>query len=220
MMDKRPLVCVTDVDSKIYPLGGNMRLKALKELGYKEIKKEWVTLADDWTIEKQKEFLIKDNVSFGAWDWDMLANEWDAEELESWGVDIWNESTDEINNDDNDEKYTRKIESPIYEPSDEMPNINEIYNNEKYLKLLSEIEKSNVPIEVKTFLKHSASRHIIFNYKKIADYYSGATIEVQQLMENSALVIIDFEKAVELGYVKLSDGVIEEYINTYDKTDG
>jgi len=96
MMDKRPLVCVTDSDGKIYPLGGNMRLKALKELGYKEIKKEWVTLADDWTIEKQKEFLIKDNVSFGAWDYDILANEWNAEQLEDWGLDIPLFETDEV----------------------------------------------------------------------------------------------------------------------------
>jgi len=87
-MEKRPLVCVTDNDGKIYPLGGNMRLKALKELGYKELKKEWVTMADDWSIEKRNEFTIKDNVSFGAWDFDMLANEWEAEQLEEWGLDL------------------------------------------------------------------------------------------------------------------------------------
>lgn len=88
MMEKRPLVCITDADGKLYPIGGNMRLKALKELGYKELKKEWVTLADDWSVEKQKEFLIKDNVGFGEWDWDTLANEWEADELENWGMDL------------------------------------------------------------------------------------------------------------------------------------
>jgi ParB-like chromosome segregation protein Spo0J len=88
MMAKRPIVCVTDVDGKIYPLGGNMRYKALKELNYKEIPKEWVQMADEWTEEQRREFVIKDNVGFGEWDWDQLANEWDVEELESWGLDV------------------------------------------------------------------------------------------------------------------------------------
>jgi len=88
MMEKRPIVCVTDVDGKIYPLGGNMRFKALKEIGYKDIPETWVTMADDWTEEKRREFVIKDNVGFGEWDWEQLANEWDNEELESWGLDV------------------------------------------------------------------------------------------------------------------------------------
>ena len=88
MMEKRPMVCVTDVDSKIFPLGGNMRLRAIQELGMKEIPDTWVTLADDWTEEKRKEFTIKDNASFGEWDWDDLANEWDADLLSDWGVDV------------------------------------------------------------------------------------------------------------------------------------
>lgn len=65
MMEKRPMVCVTDTDGKLYPLGGNMRLKAIKELGYKEIPDTWFVLADDWTDEQRKEFTIKDNVGFG-----------------------------------------------------------------------------------------------------------------------------------------------------------
>jgi len=88
MMEKRPIVCVTDVDGKIYPLGGNMRYKALKEIGYKDIPDSWVTMADDWTEEKRREFVIKDNVGFGEWDWEQLGNEWDAEELEAWGLDV------------------------------------------------------------------------------------------------------------------------------------
>jgi ParB-like chromosome segregation protein Spo0J len=88
MMEKRPIVCVTDVDGKLYPLGGNMRLKALKELKYKDIPDSWVTMADEWTEEQRREFLIKDNVGFGEWDWDMIANEWDAEQVEEWGLDV------------------------------------------------------------------------------------------------------------------------------------
>jgi ParB-like chromosome segregation protein Spo0J len=90
MMEKRPMVCVTDTDGKLYPLGGNMRLRALQELKYKEIPDNWVMLADEWSEEKRKEFVIKDNVGFGEWDWDTLANEWDVEELTEWGLDIPN----------------------------------------------------------------------------------------------------------------------------------
>jgi len=88
MMEKRPMVCVTDADGLIYPLGGNMRLKALIELKYKEIPDSWVVLADDWSEEQRKEFIIKDNVSFGEWDYDEFANNWDAGQLTEWGIDI------------------------------------------------------------------------------------------------------------------------------------
>ena len=88
MMEKRPIVCVTDVDGKLYPLGGNMRLKALNELKYKDIPDSWVILADDWTAEQRNEFVIKDNVGFGEFDWEQLANEWDSDLLSDWGLDV------------------------------------------------------------------------------------------------------------------------------------
>ena len=86
MLNKRPLVCFTDADGKYVVLGGNMRLKACNELKLTEIP---IILADEWTEEQKNEFLIKDNVGFGEWDWDDLANEWDAEKLEEWGLDVW-----------------------------------------------------------------------------------------------------------------------------------
>jgi site-specific DNA-methyltransferase (adenine-specific) len=85
MLNKRPLVVFTDVDNKYVVLGGNMRLKACKEIGLKEIP---IIVADEWTEEQKNEFLIKDNVGFGEWDWDQLANEWDAEKLDDWGLDL------------------------------------------------------------------------------------------------------------------------------------
>lgn len=88
MMSKRPMVCVTDTDGKLYPLGGNMRLKALKELGYADIPDTWVTLADDWTVEQRLEFTIKDNVGFGDWNFEELSNEWDSEQLGEWGLEV------------------------------------------------------------------------------------------------------------------------------------
>ena len=96
MLEKRPLVCFTDVDKKYVVLGGNMRLKASIEVGLKELP---IVLADDWTQEQRDEFLIKDNVGFGEWDWDQLANEWDSELLDNWGLDIPNFDSEPVGDD-------------------------------------------------------------------------------------------------------------------------
>jgi len=85
MLEKRPLVCFTDTDGKLVVLGGNMRLKAAKEIGLKELP---VVLADDWTEEQKAQFLIKDNVGFGEWNWDELQSDWDVQKLEEWGLDM------------------------------------------------------------------------------------------------------------------------------------
>jgi hypothetical protein len=84
MLQKRPLVCFTDTDGKLVVLGGNMRLKAAKECGLKELP---VIIADDWTEEQRAQFLIKDNVGFGEWNWDELQADWDVQMLEEWGLD-------------------------------------------------------------------------------------------------------------------------------------
>ena len=80
MANVRPIV----VNQEMVVLGGNMRLKAMQEAGWSEVPVEVV----DWSEEKQREFIIKDNVGFGEWDWDELANTWDAEELKDWGLDV------------------------------------------------------------------------------------------------------------------------------------
>lgn len=81
MLKLRPIV----VNSDMVVLGGNMRLKACKEAGLKEV---YILKADDLTEEQEKEFIVKDNVGFGEWDWDILANEWDVDLLEEWGLEI------------------------------------------------------------------------------------------------------------------------------------
>lgn len=81
MLEIRPIV----VNAEMIVLGGNMRLKAAKEAGLKEVP---IIKADNLTIEQQNEFIIKDNVSGGEWDFDILANEWNVEQLEDWGLDM------------------------------------------------------------------------------------------------------------------------------------
>lgn len=82
MLEIRPIV----VDADMIVLGGNMRLKAAQEAGLKKIP---IIIADELTEEQKKEFIIKDNVGFGEWDWELLANEWDNELLVDWGLDVW-----------------------------------------------------------------------------------------------------------------------------------
>jgi hypothetical protein len=84
MMELRPIVI--DEDSTI--LGGNMRYKALKELGFTEVPKEWIKKASELTEDEKKRFIISDNVPFGEWSWDLLESDFDLQDLEDWGVDI------------------------------------------------------------------------------------------------------------------------------------
>jgi len=86
MANARPIV----VNKDMVALGGNMRLKAMQEAGWSEVPVKVV----DWTEEKQREFIIKDNVGFGDWDWDELANTWNSVELEEWGMDSWQNMDD------------------------------------------------------------------------------------------------------------------------------
>jgi ParB-like chromosome segregation protein Spo0J len=81
MLELRPIV----VDENNIVLGGNMRLKACKEVGLKEV---FIVKAEDLTEQQKDEFIVKDNVGFGEWDWDILANEWDAEKLDEWGLEL------------------------------------------------------------------------------------------------------------------------------------
>jgi hypothetical protein len=112
-------------------------------------------------------------------------------------------------------KYTTKIQAPVYEPRGVKPHIFELVDKSKTHRLIREIDASNLSYEEKNFLIDAARRHSVFNYEKIADYYANASKEMQELMERSALVIIDFEKAIQLGYVKLCEDIKNQYLQEY-----
>ena len=110
MANVRPIV----VNTEMIVLGGNMRLRAMQEAGWKKAPVQIV----DWSIEKQNEFIIKDNVGFGEWDWDVLANEWNVSELTEWGLDIpnfninnidYSNKNEEINVDDFENEMIIKL---------------------------------------------------------------------------------------------------------------
>jgi ParB-like chromosome segregation protein Spo0J len=124
MLEIRPIV----VNDDMVVLGGNMRLKACKDAGLKEVP---VIKAGDLTKDQQREFIIKDNVGSGEWDWNLLSTEWDTEELDEWGLKAWDTSEVDLNDffeDDTTEKQnTNKI---ILEYSDEeYPEVLELFAN-------------------------------------------------------------------------------------------
>tara|TARA_R100000781_G_C4079350_1_gene127173 strand:- start:1780 stop:2511 length:732 start_codon:yes stop_codon:yes gene_type:complete len=206
MLKLRPIV----VDENMMVLGGNMRLKASKDAGLSEV---WIDIAEGLTSEQKDEFIVKDNVNFGEWEWDMLGNEWDSVQLAEWGLDVWQNEDDKKE----EELYTKNIEAPTYEPKNIKPKVNDLYDTNKVSKLIEKIQALKLHRTEEAFLIYAAYRHTIFDYSKIADFYAHSNKEVQELMEESALVIIDFDKAIENGYVKLSKEIEQSYLEDYGK---
>lgn len=112
-------------------------------------------------------------------------------------------------------QYTSKIVTPIYEPKNKNPHPLELYDATKTNRMISEIKSFSLPSDVEKFLIFAATRHTVFNYSKIADFYAHASKDVQNLMEKSALVIIDFDKAIQLGYIQLSKEISSLYLEEY-----
>lgn len=197
-------------------IGGNKRTQSAIDNGITDIEiikaekgKVYALQFDDIELDSEegRELALalnataKENINFdNAIIFEVLGEELSAD----WGVEAV--SFDEG-------QYSKKIDTPIYEAKNEKPEINKLYDKERYDELISEIERSEIGEEIKSFLKISALRHIVFNYENIADFYSHSNKETQELMENSALVIIDFNRAIELGYVKLSEEIIGQYEN-------
>tara|TARA_R110001592_G_scaffold350032_1_gene645763 strand:- start:202 stop:780 length:579 start_codon:yes stop_codon:yes gene_type:complete len=131
MLELRPIV----VDEKNVILGGNMRYKACQQIGLKEV---YIIKAKNLTKEQLQQFVIKDNVGFGEWDWDILANTWKPEELKEWGLDVWQPEEDISNNTDYtnnslDEKLNRFLDAKI-------KNITIPFENEEFDDIVDRLE--------------------------------------------------------------------------------
>lgn len=159
MMELRPIII--DDDNTI--LGGNMRLRALQKLGYTEIDDSWVKKASDFTDEEKKEFIIKDNVPFGGWDWDILANEWDKDLLLKWGVEIrdfhdinnFNPEEFEGLNDDliGDDFHHLNISFDTQNELDEFMKVNNIILDNNY-KRVGKVISIHYPLEERRDVKN------------------------------------------------------------------
>lgn len=172
------------------------------------------------TDAQKRAYVIADNrLALNAgWDDAMLANElsdlhaddfdmallgFDAEELSRLlGFETGGDGT---GSEAGESQYTNKIAAPIYEPKGERPPISDLSDKTRTNELCSEIEKADLPDEVRGFLLTAAQRHTVFNFRNIAEFYCHASADVQHLMERSGLIIIDMDKAIANGFVHLSE---------------
>ena len=202
MLRLRPIV----VDANRVVLGGNMRLRACRDAGLMTIP---VVIADELTEGQKQEFIVKDNVGFGEWDWDALANGWDEDLLGRWGLDVPTAAEEK-------EAYSSKIIAPEYEITGACPAVIDLLNDTKRNELVAAINaEPMLPADVRNFLLNAAQRHVVFDYQAIAEYYAHADPSVQRLMEASALVIIDFDAAIRGGFVRLSEEIHDAILNDY-----
>ncbi len=208
------------VDKDMVIVTGHGRLLAAKHLGLKKVP---VTIADDLTPEQTRAYRIADNkIAETDWEQDLLEQE--IREIEEGLLPLLGFEDEELekilketeNNWDgyegeNKDLYTKKIKIPLYEPKGEKPKISDLVFRDKCDELIDSIMLSTISDEEKDFLIIAAGRHNVFNYQKIAEYYCHASKEFQELAEKSALVIIDFDKAIENGFVVLTKEIAEAF---------
>ena len=204
------------IDSDNMILCGHGRVMAAKKLGLDKI--PTVNLSHLTPTQKKAYILADNKLALNAgWDEEMLKLELEELKLANFDLDLVGFDSLELEDifDEGEEasildgQYTTKVQTPQYEITGEKPDLKECFDDSKTNKLLSDIDASKVPEDIKNFLRLAAYRHTIFNYTNIAEYYAHASPEVQKLFEDSALVIIDFNDAVKNGYIKLKEEIAD-----------
>ena len=179
MLRIRPIV----VDENYIVLGGNMRLKALKELNIKET---YYLQESDLKENEKKEFIIKDNVGYGDWEWLTLTDNWDINKLDEWGVKVPTiKNTELLSN--------LKYEPIYYEPKIE-PNINleDCINLNKYNSKIDALNEYKLTKKQKEILKIFAYRFIKIDFESVANYYYfNANNEEKKALERLRMVLTD-----------------------------
>lgn len=194
-------------------IGGHQRLTVLVDFGYKEADVAVV----DLNKQDEKALNIALNKISGKWDEEKLAEVFAELKLDGYDATVSGFNSGEISNlisgvvteeAEVAEKYTQKVSIPHYEITGETPEVSELFDRSKALALLDDIESDrSISEEEREFLRLAAMRHVVFNYRNIAEYYAAASPEMQGLMEDSALVIIDVGNAIAGGYAKLEETV-------------
>lgn len=186
-------------------LAGHTRRRVLSASGQKRGPVLWVD-CDDETATR---ILLADNrtAELATWDSAALADLLgEIPDLAGTGYDAkaFDALVRDLAGPVPDEKYAREANAPHYEPSGTQPDVSEMYDQTRTNDLIAAVEASEVASPLKEFLLAAAGRHTVFRYDKIADYYADASPAEQRLMEDSALVIIDLDDAIRLGYAKLA----------------
>lgn len=196
------------IDKHNCVVAGHGRILGAKKAGLKEVP---TVCLDELTEEQIKAYRLADNkLNESDWDFGLLDEELgvlaDDIDMSLFGFDL--DMTDE-EDEPKKPKYTMKTNAPVYEIRGDKPQLTDLFNMTKTKKLIKDIEKSSVSEREKKFLKMAAYRHCVFDYGKIAEYYAHASEEMQKLMEDNALIIIDYDRAYELGYVKMMKKLTE-----------
>jgi ParB-like chromosome segregation protein Spo0J len=208
---------VVDQDNII--VVGHTRYRAAKELGLESVP----VVRAELSREKLQAYRIADNKlnELAIWDDALLIEELSEivargdEQLTGFSADEIRDLLADPNDPLADNPYTGKIETPVYTPKGERPPLRDLLDDTHAETLKLKIYAANISDEAREFLLKAADRHRVFDYHNIAEYYCHADAETQALMEESALVIIDFDKAVEQGYVKLNDDLKDLYSGDY-----
>jgi ParB-like chromosome segregation protein Spo0J len=207
------------VDSDAGIIAGHGRLKAAQLLNLSQVP---VICLDHLTEDQKRAYVIADNrlAEQSGWDYDLLTFElrelqqanFDMDAIgfsdeELLAIDLGLEPADEEQEDGEPGAYTQKVVTPIYEPSDQCPDVADLWDRSKADRLQAQIRQAKLPSELQQFLLDAAERFVVFRFDRIADYYAHTTRPVQDLIEESALVLIDFDKAIENGFVQLNADV-------------
>ena len=177
------------IDEKGEIIAGHGRVMAAEMLKMDSVP---VIVLSGLTDEQKKAYRLADNrlPMNAGWDEDLL--------------------TDVLPGTGNEEEpYTTKIDTPVYEPSGGKPDISELYDDTKTQELISRIRSASLEPDIEKFLLCAAERHTVFNFSRIADYYAHAPSEIQCFFEESALVIIDYQQAIENGFVRMTQRMVE-----------
>lgn len=196
------------IDENNTIIEGHGRYLALKKLGYTEVP---VIKLEHLTEEQKREYILVHNKLTMNTDFDLetLKSELDFInfDMTEFDFDIFENIPDEFTEEN---PYTTKITTPTYEPTKEQaPEITELYNMDKAKRLIEKIERSDLKPEIKEFLKIASYRHVVFDYRNIAEFYSHADKDTQELFEDNLLVIIDYNKAIENGVINITADIAE-----------
>lgn len=203
-------------DGKYIVLGGNQRLAACKELGFKEIPS--IVFLPDTPTAKLRGYVIKSNLEYGQNDWDLLSSEWETEELQGWGMELdyvapgegdnWDDMDDpEANKDGEDDKeklddrYSDNIGKVLYEPKETHHKVSDLYDMTTDLdELIAGVENP----ELRKMFEIRKAWFCDFNFAKVADYYAyQATPEEQRVFERLGLVLLDRDQLIENGFADI-----------------
>ena len=196
-------------------IAGHGRLMAARKLGMTEV--PTIELSDLSESQKKAYVIADNNLALNA-DWDEALLKIELENLKDLSFDLDILAFDDEfltnlldENEDEENMYTQKVDIPTYEPSEIKPNVKDLYDDSKAFNLIDKIKASKLPQAEKDFLMLTAGRHVVLNFQLIADYYAHSERPVQQLMEDSALVIVDLDNAIANGWVNLSKKLDDIY---------